>query len=336
MPSCSYSGGMAMNTSTEKSWEHFWRAGGAGGAYARAGRSHPCLDQAWLQFFRRARGTLGGPIQSLDLAAGSGVMIGYMLQAWAEGEVEIHCLDTSPAAIASIGQRFPATVGHVADARQTGLADAAYDIVTSQFGIEYAGSEAFAEAMRLVRPGGYIGLLIHCKDGQIERDGRRNRDAVARVLQAGLMEHAMEFFACAFAYQAGGGGLSQVQRSAATLQLSMDTTLEVVRQYGPAIANHTIARLLDDIGAMGGDLTGYDRGETMQWLRGMDAELRAFHERMAALCTAAVGVEDFARLEAALGERGFDVLEAGLAGAAEAAGPLAWCVQARKRPLQRA
>lgn len=319
-----------METSTEKSWEQYWNAGGEAGAYARAGRSHPCLDAVWLPFFKRARATLDGPLKSLDLAAGSGVLLGYLLQAGAQGDVEIHCLDSSPAAIASIRRRFPAAVGHVADARQTGLEDGAFDIVTSQFGVEYAGSAAFREAMRLVKQGGYIGLVIHCKDGQIERDGQRSGDAVGRVLQARLMEHAMQFFACAFAYQAGGGGLPELQRLAATLQLSMNVTQEVLRQYGAGVANHTLARLLDDIGAMGGDLSGYDRGETMQWLRGMDMELRSFQTRMAALCAAAIGQEAFAQLQAALREGGFALLQAGPIGATAGSLPLAWCVQARK------
>ena len=319
-----------MKTSTEKSWEHYWNAGGEGAAYACGGRSHPCLDEAWLPFFKRARATLEGPLKSLDLAAGSGVLLGYMLQAGAEGNVEIHCLDTSPAAIASIRRRFPAALGHVADASQTGLEDGVFDIVTSQFGIEYAGSEAFQEAMRLVKQGGYIGLVIHCKDGQIARDGQRSGDAITGVLQARLMEHAIEFFACAFAYQAGGGGLSELQRLAAALQLSMNVSQEVVRQYGPAIANHTIARLLDDIGAMGEDLRGYGCGETMQWLRAMEEELRSFQGRMAALCAAAIGLEAFTQLQAALREGGFELLQAGPIGASAGSLPLAWCVQARK------
>lgn len=319
-----------MTISTEKSWEHFWGGSPSGGAYACDGRSHPALDQAWLLFFSLALQGRAGPLKSLDLAAGSGMLIGYLLQAGTGAAVEMHCLDSSPAAIASIKLRFPAVVGHVADARQTGLADGAYDIVTSQFGIEYAGAGALGEAMRLVRPGGHLGLVMHCKDGRIETDGRHTRDAVARVLQAGLMQNAILYFAAAFVHQARGQGLAQLERAAAALQLSMDTSLQVVHQYGAGIANHAIARLLDDIGIMAGDVRGYDEGATMQWLEGMHGQMRALHGRMAALCEAAADGAAFAQLQAAVGAAGFEIVRAGLLDGSGGSGALAWCLHARK------
>lgn len=313
------------------SWEHFWSASAAVPAYARNGRSHPALDEAWLHFFADVGAQLTAPLKAIDLACGSGVLVGYLHRAFGRGDVEIHCLDASPAAIASIRQRFPAVVGHVADARETRLGDAAYDIVTSQFGIEYAGIAAFHEAMRLVKQGGFIGLLIHCKDGRIERDGREAHDAVTRVLQSGLMDNATRFFAAAFAYQVGRQGLAQLQQCAAALQHSLDVSLGVVHQYGPAIANGTIARLLADIGAMANELRGCDENETMRWLRAMHAELTTYAARMHALCEAAFTTARIDEVAALLAARGFEVLQCGLVGQTEGAGALAWFLHGYRR-----
>jgi ubiquinone/menaquinone biosynthesis C-methylase UbiE len=319
---------LQTNTNTEESWEHFWRGSDAAIAYARDGRSHPQLDEAWLLFFQGVAPVQASPLRVLDLAAGSGVMIGYFVQAIGQASVQVHCLDTSASAIASIEQRYPGVTGHIGDARDTGLPSGAFDIVTSQFGIEYAGEQAFVEAMRLVKPGGTIGLVMHCKGGQIEREGRQSFEAVKRVLKSGLMEHATKAFASGFAYQASGQGLSRYHQASDGLKKSMETVAKVMVDFGPAIANHTVARLLDDIRAMAKQLRGYDRAETLQWLSGMTAELKSYLGRMDALCRAALGDDDVEQIRNQLLERHFVLIRADQIVAAGV--PIAWCLQARK------
>lgn len=320
-----------MNDSAQQDWNHFWSGSAPAPAYARGGRSHPNLDQAWMDFFGQARAQLAAPVQAIDLASGTGVMVDYLRQAFEGAGASISCLDSSPAAIASIRQRFPAVTGHHADARKTGLPAGAYDIVTSQFGIEYAGEAAFEEAMRLVRPGGFISLVIHCQDGQIALDGQRSLAAAQRVLQANLLKNAGKAFSCGFTYFGTGKGLMPYKNASAELQRSMDVSAAVVREFGPEIANRSIARLLDDLQAMSAELRSLDKAETLKWLGAMTAELSAFAGRMDALCKAAAGEEVIGRLKTSLLAGGFVIARADKIEGSEGGAPLAWCIHARKQ-----
>jgi SAM-dependent methyltransferase len=53
---------------------------------------------------------------------------------------------------------------------RTGLPGAAYDLVTSQYGIEYGDvAAAVAEIARLLRPGGRFGAILHSTDSNVAR-----------------------------------------------------------------------------------------------------------------------------------------------------------------------
>lgn len=60
------------------------------------------------------------------------------------------------------------------DVEDTGLPDAGYDIVTSQYGVEYADLDrALPELARLVAPGGRVCIATHAAEGTPARDAAR-------------------------------------------------------------------------------------------------------------------------------------------------------------------
>ena len=65
----------------------------------------------------------------------------------------ITALDGSHSALAELRRRHPGIRCVVADAVRAPFPDGAFDVVTSQFGLEYAGQAALPEAARLVAPG---------------------------------------------------------------------------------------------------------------------------------------------------------------------------------------
>jgi SAM-dependent methyltransferase len=319
-----------MQNSAQKSWDQFWSGSAVLDAYSRDGQSHPLLDEAWLRFFADVKARQSGPLKAVDLASGRGVIVGYLQTTFAGGSLETSCVDSSPSAIAAIKERFGHVHGHVADVKKTGLASADYNIVTSQFGIEYAGAKAFLEAMRLVKAGGFLGLVIHYKEGQIYSDCQRSLEAVRQVLNSKVMENASKAFSAGFAHFASGQELNRYTKASAELGKSMKLVEKVLSTYGPGIANHTIVRLRDDIDAMASQLRGYDREETLLWLSQMRGELASFVGRMNAMCQAAAGKDMIAYITTNLLEQNFEIVRS--SGIETSAGhlPIAWCLQARK------
>lgn len=322
-----------MQNDTHAGWDQFWSTPAQLDAYSGAGQSHPLLDAAWMAFFAQVKlqaTAQPGALKALDLASGRGVVVDYLGRQFPDGSVAITCLDASASSIASIKQRFGAVTGLVADARKTGLDSAGYDIVTSQFGIEYAGPKAFIEAMRLVKPGGHLGLVIHCRDGQIHHKCDQALQAVRAVLNSQVMENAAKAFSLGFAYAARGQNLAGYQKALNELQKSVTLVEKVLHRYGDDIAGSAIVRLRDDIVAMVRGLPSYEREETLRWTAKMHAELRAYVTRMHAMCQAAAGDDMITYIGASLRERQFeDIRIEHIAG--DAAGlPIGWWVQARR------
>ncbi|MDZ7770534.1 MAG: class I SAM-dependent methyltransferase [Woeseiaceae bacterium] len=91
------------------------------------------------------------PLRLIDIAGGSGSVVERATNSLGERLEELACVDLSPSAMKLLEQRFPGVHAVVADARDTGLESGRYDVVTSQFGMEYAGLDSIDEMMRLAR-----------------------------------------------------------------------------------------------------------------------------------------------------------------------------------------
>lgn len=63
------------------------------------------------------------------------------------------------------------------------FADAAFDGIVSQFGLEYAGEEAAAaEVARCLAPGGRLRFVLHAREGAVARDTARRLERLRSVL----------------------------------------------------------------------------------------------------------------------------------------------------------
>ncbi|MDM0023922.1 class I SAM-dependent methyltransferase [Variovorax saccharolyticus] len=110
-----------------------------------------------LDLARRARAT--APARVLETAAGTGVLTRALAQAL-PASVELVATDLNPpmlACAAAVGTARPVT-WQQADALQLPFGDAAFDLVACQFGVMFFPDKAaaFAEARRVLRPGGAL------------------------------------------------------------------------------------------------------------------------------------------------------------------------------------
>lgn len=157
---------MSNSTKSESAhgWDTYWQGTGDVGAFSASGVSHPTIAAFWRNFFSEVAS--GGQMtQLLDVATGNGAILETALSILKAEKTSITCVDISVAAIENVEKRFPGTQGVVADARSIPLDSEQFDLVTSQFGVEYAGLEAVGEAARLVASGGQLALLLHIEDG---------------------------------------------------------------------------------------------------------------------------------------------------------------------------
>ncbi len=314
---------------TTRGWDTYWQGTGDLGAWTAGGVSHPAIRAYWEDFFSRRREQPGSSAL-LDLASGNGAVVECALGVFGDGALEITCVDLSEAAINNIGERFPGVRGLVCDAVSIPLESATFDLVTSQFGIEYAAPGAIGEAARLLAPGGSLALMLHHRDGSIQRECAANLDAVTRVRDSAFVSLAREMFSAGFA-AVRGADRRPYDDAAAKLAPAVKALEEILGEHGVGVAGDTVARLYEDVARIHGRMPHYETDEVLQWLERMDGELEAYAGRMSSMLGAALDADGFERVRAALNGDTRSIERAGPLTVQGEELPLAWVVEAVAR-----
>lgn len=314
--------------SVGKSWDAFWQGTGDTGAFAGGGVAHPSIRLFWSEFFRLVKDNYATP-KLIDLATGNGALVDLALQILANEASAYTCVDVSAAAIDNVERRFPGVNGIVADAVSVPLKDQAFDIVMSQFGVEYAGNDAFAESARLLAPGGQLALMLHIENGSIHKECADSLAAIERLQDSAFVPLSIDFFKAGFA-AVRGADRAPYDAAGAKLAPAIDAAESIMSEYGEDVAGETIARLYSDVGQIHSKLPNYDADEVLGWLNTMDAELDAYKGRMTSMLNASVSHPAFDTLRGDLIAAGLTPTTAAPLGANDGDLPLAWVLVAKR------
>lgn len=309
-----------------KSWNTYWHGTGDVGAYSSGGVDHPTILAFWEEFFQTVKLDYKAPV-IIDVASGNGAVIEHALAAFGDEHAGINCLDVSDAAIANIRTRFPSVHGIVADARSIPLDSGGFDIVTSQFGIEYAGLEAIDEAARLVAEGGQLALLLHHNAGSIHQECATNLDAILRLQESRFVPYAIQMLKAGFD-ASRGADRAPYEDAATQLAPAVQALESIMTQYGEQVADDTIVRLYSDVDRIHRNMQRYDPVEVLDWLNRMDGELDAYAGRMSSMCNSAIDSETFDRICTGLRDRGYTTISAKPLVGPDHDLPLAWVLVA--------
>ena len=307
-------------------WDTYWEGTRDAEAYASGGVSHPVVASFWDKALRNLLVTPeGGKI--LDIATGSGAVVERLVQQPGAENCEVTCVDISAAAIDVVRNRFPNVVGIVADARSIPLGSGQYDLVTSQFGIEYAGLAAFDEANRLLAPGGSLVLMMHIQPGVIFDECATALDAIGRTRKSNFVMYAKRFFEAGFA-AVRGADRAPYDQAALQFNPAIQEIESVLSEHGEHVAGDTIARLYSDVQQIHSRIQYYEPKDVLGWLRTMDIELSEYEERMASMCDAAANNETFEKICENLRGQGLDIVAGEPLVTPDAELPIAWILHA--------
>ena len=309
-------------------WDGFWQRGDRPSALTAASRRpHPRIAAFWASL---PPGPAHVGPRCIDLASGSGAVFACLPDTLTpDGAATWVALDISPAAVSALKRRFPGVAGLVADAANPPLEPRRFDIVTSQYGVEYAGPGAIAAAARLVGPGGRLALLVHSRPGRIYEECRVNLDAIDRLRAARVLPLAASQFAAGFkAIQAGNpGGAERARRRLRPAFRALNQSLD---KHGEAIASGLPARLRAELGRIAQRLPAYDRAEVLGWLRNMRQELDDYRTRMLAMTNAALELTDVNAITRQLSAEGLRPCGGEPRQLLDGAASLGWIVEATR------
>lgn len=308
-------------------WDLYWQ-GASGAAFSSQGLSHPAITAFWEEVFSAVRENCAAP-RLLDLATGSGAVVDCAYRALGAEAPWIACLDVSPRAIRALMNRWPAVHGLVADARVIPLTAGQFDVVTSQFGVEYAGPEAFRGMLLPVAPEGRIALLLHHRSGGIYRECAAGLDAVRRVRAAEFLPRAIRMFKAGFAARRGRNR-GPYEIAARQLLPAFHELEAIMSEHGTQVAGQVVLRLHRDVDRMHRRIGHYEPAEVLDWLGRMDEELKAYAERTTSMCEAAIDDTGFHHLCQQLRDAGYAIQRAGPLLVPKQEPPLAWSLLAAR------
>ena len=316
----------AGNQSQTRGWDTYWRETRDSDSYSSDGARHPVITAFWDQTLANLFEASEQP-KILDIATGSGAVVDSVFRHFHDAAPDVTCVDISGAAIDNVMERFPAVTGIVADARSIPLDDSTYDLITSQFGIEYAGLEALDEAARLLAPGGELAVLMHIRPGVIFDECHASLDAVRRTQRSKFVERAMRFFEAGFA-AVRGADRAPYEKAGLALNPAIRQLESILSDHGEDVAGGTIAKLYTDVERIHTRIQHYEPTEVIQWLQAMAVELDAYAERMASMCEAASDKKAFRAMQKRLKELGLSIVQGEPLVPPGGSLPVAWILRA--------
>jgi SAM-dependent methyltransferase len=312
-------------------WDAYWQAWDKAVSQEEAGARDPAPLQHWATYFERAFADRGQR-RLVDVACGHGPVTGVALEAGKQADIslELHCADYSQSAVDELLRRYPDVRGVACDARDMPFPDRHFDLVVSQFGVEYAGNDAFSEAARLVADGGAFEALLHLAGGAIHEECADNLAIAVTLREADFMTLARATFQTGFDVATGRTSREAFHAADRKLAPAVETAKQLLRDKGPMAAGGLLARLYSDIGHMYTRMQNYEPGDVLAWFDGMSAELDSYEGRMASMTRAAVDDDGIRAKIDRLGAAGLDAEEPAVLSLAASGEPAAWIMSARR------
>ena len=275
-----------MTNGTED-WSAYWTGRGqAGEAFAGEGvETHPGLAAFWDEVFAEA--VPGARV--LDVACDAGSVL---RRAQARGLTHLTGVDASGAALDVLARAVPGVETAEAPADALPFEADAFDLVTSQFGFEYAGEAAPGEMARVLAPGGRLTALVHLAGGAIEREVARAAEAADAVAVSGFVPAARALVEAEFGFRDGRASEAVVRAARTAFDAPQRALHAATRDHPSGIGQHLYAgfRQLYE------RRRAYDLADITRWLDGMAAELATFRGRMATMRAAVRGESAMAEI----------------------------------------
>ncbi|QHJ13655.1 hypothetical protein FX988_03924 [Paraglaciecola mesophila] len=298
-----------LNDSVDASltaWESHWQKTNDTAAFEESTPLHNYLQKHW-SFFLKQTISPHNDTKLVDLACGKGTVSELAVsqgKAASTSSLEIHCVDASFSAVQNIAKRLGITAACQADCASLPYQNNSFDLVVSQFGIEYAPIHSSSEFARILKSSGTFAAVIHCKNGAIYNDCYEKRKLFETVLSLNLFEYAQDAFTAGYAVVAGKLPLDAFQRADADFA-------PVIEQYKQLIlstkseAKSILIQVLKDIGFMYENIESHSEHDVSAWLASTKLEFINFKDRMSSMVSAAMDEEQVCQLLPPFLEKGF-------------------------------
>lgn len=304
-------------------WSQFWRS--AGSSLAIEAVRLPVLHKLWAEILIKIPPPAdGAPL--LELAAGSGSVSRHI------SKISHLAASTQLALDASVDALCELRCGEIAvagDLHGLPFTQRSMHLITSQFGVEYAGLDGFASAFDCVSAGGYFAFVIHLSDGVIHEECVKNSRLIGHFLESSFLPVAQGLINTSTGAQLSPDHHQKAQMFRQTLsgveQLLISAT--------DGQAKDTLLQVYNAVADMVEAPRHYEAAVVDGWFSKTHAELAGYAQRMDQMCRSALSLQDRTAVTQLAEMRGFDITRHGIVYDDEDGlrpAPVAWHIVARR------
>jgi ubiquinone/menaquinone biosynthesis C-methylase UbiE len=307
-------------------WSHYWETTDSDGVGAVRGEQQAKALNAWWSARFDEVFAENPPTSLLDMACGAAVVARVAKNRPDAAKLNCVCTDYSPGALVSARQGLGSDLVTycAADARKSPFADAGFDLVVSQYGLEYGGENAFGEAARLVAPGGHMLALVHTRGGGIDTECATNLAVLSMAIEEDIIGQTARLLKSA--ETSDGEETRALERE---FEACFERIGAALTKSGPGRAYDYVVRLANDLAQIYNRRANHMPHELANWLDVKNGELEAFQIRMRTMTNAAMDETEIDSIKALMAEAGLkDVSASKLVFESEKASS-AWAITAR-------
>jgi len=314
---------------SDEAWRDFWAgdneaSGAVGGAHAAR------IDAEWRT--RLAACDVRPNAVIVDIASGSGAALSNAVAVLSPRGGANHlflALDISENALKSARRRLPEARAAACRGDALPIPTGGADIAVSQFGIEYAGPGAFAEAARILAPKGSFCSISHFKGGAIDAECVENSRLLRSVFKTGIFDAADKALTASYERRARSISPAAGAGEEKSFVRAMRISTREVQAAPQSAARRALERFLSDLDRLSVRRLAFRDADALGWISGMKMSLAAYRDRMTSMQNAALGEREIRRIAAIFegaGNRRFDASPLALV---DGAPPAAWVITAR-------
>lgn len=283
-------------------WERFWA--GSSDNIELAAIQLPTLESLWATLLA-GLSFEDSNVVALELASGSGSVSKYMAKHPVLECATKVALDGSLSALQRAKFDECPVAGNL---DRLPFADQSVQLLTSQFGVEYAGLSSIETAIDCVAPSGYFVFVMHIEDGAISAECHNNLLATERFLTTGFIDAGKTLLDSLWGNGPEIEQLDNVNRFKRAVEAAEATLLQLPDGQG----RDTALQIYNAIADMVEVPRSFDPDVAGAWFVEAELELLSYCARMRQMRSAALSRQEFSSLVAKASAKGFHISEQGV------------------------
>lgn len=316
--------GMVNNMKNQQEyWSDYWRNDGKHGEVFvnSEGKKPDYIREFWrVNLHPVIEAAQGSANVVLDLACGAGSIFEDLEQSNYD-QVQLIASDISQSALDIVSTRVPEAKVVCCSCTDLPFEDGSINTIVSQFGIEYAGIDAFKEAANKLANDGQLVFLSHYKNGYIDQRNQRFLEGAKLAIDSGFIDAAMSLVDATYS-----SSPSKLRQAKDNFKVAEKPLANSFKTNPEGIHNH----LYFGFRQLYLKHQSYTKSDIEGWLQSMRADIKKSIIKVSEICKVSLNDDDINQVRNTLSEAKLNDIDISTLCIPNTQDVIAWVIKASK------